>query len=56
MTALDRVTAILERARVSGGWIDEDVARRVLTELGLDDSGDPLSRETSHTSSDIGHG
>ena len=30
MSLLQRITAILERARVAGGWIDEDVARDVL--------------------------
>lgn len=38
---LVRIAAILERARVAGGWIDEDVARAVLTELGLNDDGKP---------------
>jgi hypothetical protein len=30
MTTLERITAILERARVAGGWDDEAVARAVL--------------------------
>lgn len=30
---LERIIGILERARVAGGWIDEDVARAVLTEM-----------------------
>jgi hypothetical protein len=42
MTVLERITAILERARVGGGWIDEDVARAILSELGLDDDGKPI--------------
>lgn len=33
MTMLERITGVLERARVAGGWIDEDVARAVLTEI-----------------------
>lgn len=33
MTMLARITAILERARVAGGWIDEDVAASVLAEM-----------------------
>jgi hypothetical protein len=37
VTLLERVTAVLERARVAGGWTDEDVARDVLIELGLYD-------------------
>lgn len=42
MTALDRVTRILERARIAGGWLDDEVARKVLDELGLDDEGKPV--------------
>jgi len=42
MTVLEQITAILERARVAGGWIDEDVARVVLAELGLDEDGKPI--------------
>lgn len=30
---LARITAVLERARVAGGWIDEDVAAAVLAEM-----------------------
>ncbi len=56
MNALDRVTAILERARVAGGWIDEEVARQVLNELGLDNDGYPIAPAPEHTSSEIGHG
>lgn len=41
MTAVERVTALLERARIDGGWDDEAVARRVLEALGLDDDGKP---------------
>jgi hypothetical protein len=33
VTTLERITAILERARVAGGWIDEDVAAQVLAEM-----------------------
>lgn len=33
MTMLQRITTVLERARVAGGWIDEDVARAVLREM-----------------------
>lgn len=33
MTLLERITAVLERARVAGGWIDEDVAAAVLAEM-----------------------
>ena len=51
MTALDRVASVLSKARVAGGWIDEDVAALVLAELGLDDDGEP-----KHTSSEIEHG
>lgn len=54
MTALNRVTRILERARVNGGWIDETVAAAVLEELNLDANGEPLVREP--TSSNLGHG
>lgn len=43
MTALERITAVLERVRVAGGWIDEDVARAVLTELGLNDDAKPVA-------------
>jgi hypothetical protein len=45
MTALERVTRVLERARVAGGWIDEDVAAAVLVALSLTDEGEPISRE-----------
>jgi hypothetical protein len=47
MSALERITAILERARVAGGWIDEDVAARILAELGLDDDGAPVDRRST---------
>lgn len=33
MTLLQRITAVLERARVAGGWDDEAVARKVLAEM-----------------------
>lgn len=33
MTLFERVTAVLENARVAGGWTDEGVARRVLVEM-----------------------
>jgi hypothetical protein len=39
VTALERVTAVLERARVAGGWMDEDVARAVLAVLYIDEDG-----------------
>lgn len=39
MNAIDRVTEILRKARIAGGWIDEDVAQDVLRTLGLDDNG-----------------
>lgn len=54
MTALERITAILERARVAGGWVDEDVAAAVLAELGLDDDGQPVDR--APTSPNLEHG
>lgn len=54
MTAMDRIAAVLHRARMRGGWSDEDVAVEVLAELNLDAYGNPVSRE--HTSSEIGHG
>ncbi len=54
MTTLDRIAAILHRARVRGGWDDEDVAAEVLAELHLDAYGNSVPRE--HTSSEIGHG
>jgi hypothetical protein len=41
MNTLERIARILERARVAGGWLDEDVAKQVLAELGLDDDGKP---------------
>ncbi len=57
MTALERVTAILERARVAGGWIDEDVATAVLLSLGVDEvHGKPIEASEPPTSSNIGHG
>lgn len=55
MTALERVTAVLERHRIAGGWIDETVAVEVLKALGLDNDGCPTpGREP--TSSNLGHG
>lgn len=36
MSLLDRITVVLERARVAGGWIDEDVAALVLAEIDLE--------------------
>lgn len=47
MNALDRVASMLERARVSGGWIDEDIAADVLKELDLDENGVPLPKGLS---------
>jgi hypothetical protein len=54
VNALERVTRVLERARFDGGWIDEDVARRVLLELGLTDDGERAISPS--TSSELGHG
>lgn len=39
MNALDRITKVLRDARVGGGWLDENVAAKVLLTLGLDDDG-----------------
>ena len=54
MTTHERITALLERARIAGGWIDEHVAAAVLKELGLDHHGEPV--KTEPTSSNLGHG
>lgn len=54
MTVLDRIAEILARARIAGGWVDEDVAVAVLKELGLDHNGEPL--DLPPTSSNLGHG
>jgi hypothetical protein len=54
MTAIERVTAVLERARVAGGWIDDIVARRVLAELGIDEGAEPVDR--APTSPNLEHG
>jgi hypothetical protein len=43
-TALEQVTVVLERARIDGGWIDEDVARAVLEVLGLTEDGEKIDR------------
>jgi hypothetical protein len=43
MNALERVTAVLERARVAGGWLDDVVAAAVMAELGLDENGMPVT-------------
>ncbi len=43
MTALERITAVLERARVAGGWVDEVVAAAVLSVLDLDENGNAVS-------------
>jgi hypothetical protein len=57
VTALDRVACVLERARIAGGWIDEEVAQAVLDELDLDAiTGEPLPRVPIYTSSVLGHG
>jgi hypothetical protein len=56
MTALERISKLLHRSRMVGGWTDEAVAAAVLRELGLDDDGKPEAAEPSHTSSETGHG
>ena len=57
MTALNRVAFVLERARIAGGWIDEEVAQLVLDELDLDAvTGEPLPKAPVYTSSELGHG
>jgi hypothetical protein len=45
VTALDRIAALLHRARLDGGWTDEGVAALVLTELGLSDDGMRLTEK-----------
>lgn len=54
MTALERVAAILQRARIDGGWDDEVVAHAVLTALDLDEDGKPIDR--APTSPNLEHG
>lgn len=54
MTTLQRITAILEQARIAGGWIDEDVALVLLSELGLDEHGKPI--DVAPTSPNLGRG
>jgi hypothetical protein len=39
MNAKERIAAVLHQARVNGGWIDEDVAAVILSDLSLDDDG-----------------
>jgi hypothetical protein len=58
MTALERVAAVLEEARIAGGWTDEDVAADVLQALGLDEeTGQPIRiNDRAPTSSNMGHG
>lgn len=56
MTVLERVTRVLEIHRVNGGWIDEIAALAVLTELGLNEDGEPVATKPTHTSSNLGHG
>ena len=57
MNALERIAAILRRARIAGGWIDETVAEAVLEELGLDEDGDPVGPiDNAPTSPNLGHG
>lgn len=41
--AVQRVAAVLEQARVAGGWIDEDVARKVLAVIRMGDLAEPKS-------------
>jgi hypothetical protein len=42
VNALERVAAVLEEARIAGGWLDEAVAADVLKVLGLDNDGYPV--------------
>lgn len=54
MSVLERVTAILHRARVAGGWVDENVAATILAALGIDEDDEP--QDPAPTSPNIGHG
>jgi hypothetical protein len=54
MTMLERITRVLERARIDGGWLDDEVARAVLAEIGLDEDGEPIDK--APTSPNLGHG
>lgn len=57
MTVLERITAILQQARIAGGWDDEDVAKAVLDALGLDEEGEPVDpSDKAPTSPNLGHG
>lgn len=57
MNALERVVAVLHRARIDGGWDDEEVAICVLTALGLDENGiRSIDWSEAPTSSNLGHG
>lgn len=60
MNALDRITHILHRRLLAGGWSDEDAAAEILETLGLDAEGirliDWSEAPWPPTSSNIGHG
>jgi hypothetical protein len=43
VSALERITELLQAARIAGGWIDGDVAAAVLDALGLDEDGLPVA-------------
>jgi hypothetical protein len=45
VTVLERIAAVLHRARLDGGLDDHGVAARVLAALGLTEDGEPISRE-----------
>jgi hypothetical protein len=45
LTALEKVTFVINRMRVAGGWDDEEAARQVLAAVGLDDDGKPMRHD-----------
>lgn len=53
MTPLARIAKLLHKARMAGGWIDEDIAQAILWELEIEPK--PVA-EPENTSSEIGHG
>lgn len=45
MSMLDEIARVLERARVAGGWIDEDVARQVMEAMKVSPEPEPVVLE-----------
>jgi hypothetical protein len=53
MTALERVSEILRKSRIAGGWLDDEVAAKVLVALGRSNDA-VVAPQTLLTASAIG--